>query len=161
MMYCIDTNVLINCWYFWYPPDSHPTFWTGLEKLAEEGRLGFPAQVLDELSLQNDSLYSWCNERRELFILESIEEVEIIVSDLINEYPDFSGTDIGIGQSFADIYVIAQALTRSMNVVTMEKMDSATNPRKFKIPHICNFKGIPCILPHNIIKLEGWVFTHD
>ena len=160
MRYCIDTNVLINCWYFWYPPESHPTFWTGLEQLGRDNRLGFPEQVLDELAEQNDDLYNWCRDRESLFLLESSNALEVVVADLINTYPDFSGTEIGIGHSYADVYVIAQAIANDMHVVTMEKMDGTNNPRKYKIPHICGFKGVTCIQPHEIIRLEGWVFTH-
>lgn len=158
--YCIDTNVLINCWYFWYPPNSHPTFWIGLEKLAASGRLGFPQQVLDELEEQNDDLYNWCKARESTFVITSTNQSEQIVSELINTYPEFSGTGIGIGHSYADVYVIAQAIVNRMSVVSMEKMDSTTNPRKYKIPHICGFRNINCIQPHEIIRLEGWVFTH-
>lgn len=160
MKYCIDTNVLINCWYFWYPPDSHPTFWKGLEKLATEGRLGFPSQVLEELSVQDDDLYQWCKDREDLFTLNSSDEMESLVAELINKYPDFSGVDVGIGHSYADVYVIAQGITNNMRVVSMEKMDGTHNPRKFKIPHICGFENVKCIQPHEIIRLEGWIFTH-
>ncbi len=160
MRYCIDTNVLINCWYFWYPPESHPTFWQGLEALARNNRLGFPEQVFEELELQNDDLYNWCKDREDIFLLESSDQLEETVANLINGYPEFSGTGIGIGHSYADVYVIAHGIVNSMQVVSMEKMDGTSNPRKYKIPHICGFKGVDCIQPHEIIRAEGWVFSH-
>lgn len=64
-MYYLDTNVLINCWHFWYAPSTHPTFWQGIVTLAENNRLGFPKQVYEELEYQRDELFEWCKQRRD------------------------------------------------------------------------------------------------
>ena len=90
-MYCLDTNVLINSWHFWYSPRTHPTFWTGMESLAEAGRLGIPFQVYEELELQHDDLFEWCKDHKGVLVLSATDKSEEIFAELANEFPELIG----------------------------------------------------------------------
>ncbi len=158
-MYCLDTNVLINSWHFWYAPATHPTFWTGLQTLAGEGRLGFPYQVYEELELQHDDLWEWCRDRRDQLMLPATEESEQIFAELAAEFPDLIGA-LGLGQSYADLYVVAMAESRGWVVVSTEELSNSPNRRKWRIPNICRERGVDCIQPYSLIQREGWVFNH-
>lgn len=158
-MYCLDTNVLINSWYFWYTPTSHPTFWKGIEELAKQNKLGFPHQVYEELSEQQDELFEWCKSRKEHLILEATDQSEEILVALINEFPDMVG-DLGTGSSYADLYVIATAESLGWTVVTMEELSNSPYRRKWRIPNICRDRNIPFIQPYKLIQEEEWIFSH-
>lgn len=158
-MYCLDTNVLINSWHFWYSPQTHPTFWTGLDALAQARQLGIPAQVYEELVQQHDELFEWCRDRKEGLVIPASEQTEHIFAELADSYPDLIG-ELGMGSSYADLYLIATAESVNGIVVTMEEFSSSANIRKWKIPNLCRERGIEFIQPYELIRREGWVFNH-
>lgn len=156
-MYCLDTGVFIHSWHFWYAKKNYPTFWTGIEQLAEEKRLGIPPQVLEELGEEKDELYKWCKDREEILIWEPSEFTEAFYSEMVNSYPGLATSHIGVGRNYADLYVVATAQIYNAAVVTTEKLDRS---KKIKIPDICKDHDIDCLQPYDIIKNEGWVFRH-
>lgn len=101
-MYCLDTNVFINSWHFWYSPQTHPTFWSGLDSLAQAQQLGIPSQVYEELAQQHDELFEWCRDRKEHLIISASDETERIFTELTGSYPDLIG-ELGMGSSYADL----------------------------------------------------------
>lgn len=167
MTYCLDTNTLIDAWYFWYAPDTHPTFWEGIEDLAERGRLMIPEQVLQELGESADDLYEWCRDRKDLLVHPATDETEAEFRRLVNAYPEMTG-QLGLGNDYADLYVVAIASVNSATVVTTEDRGFETTPsarqqrgrRNYKITNVCHEQGIELIRPYKIIRQEGWVFSH-
>jgi predicted nucleic acid-binding protein len=164
--YCIDTNTLIHAWQFWYAPDTHPTFWTGIEELARKNRLKMPEQVLLERSEKEDDLSLWCRERSNVLVYSATEETEKTYRDLVNQYPDMTGR-LGMGDDFADLYVVAVASVNEASVVTNEDMAFERTPtarqrkiKNYKVTNVCHELNIPMTRLYNILREEGWVFTH-
>lgn len=67
---------------------------------------------------------------------------------------------VGLGQSYADLYVVAVAAVEEAVVVTTEQIDATTKLRKYKIPHVCRDRGIEWAKPYDVVRREGWVFRH-
>lgn len=127
--------------------------------MAKSNKLGFPHQVYEELEEQKDELFDWCKERKELLIIDAAEETEIILVELIAEFPDSIG-ELGTGSSYADLYVIATAEFLDWKVVTLEDFSTSPKRKKWKIPNICQHRGIDFIPPYQLVKNEGWIFEH-
>lgn len=85
MIYCVDTGALIDAWHFWYRPETHPTFWDGIADLAEREQLGFPEQVLHELAEQDDDLYEWCRNRKDMLCRTATDATEEYYAKLVND----------------------------------------------------------------------------
>lgn len=166
MKYCIDTGTLILSWHFWYSHETHPTFWLGLEDLARTGKLKIPEQVLDEISEKDDELSEWCKNRKDVLIYEATDETEERYRTLVNTYPHLAGR-LGMGESYADLYVVAVAIVNDATVVTTEDrafdVQSSTRQRKtenFKLTNVCHEQSVPFIRPYTLVQREGWVFQH-
>lgn len=166
MNYCIDANTLIHAWQFWYAPETHPTFWIGIEDLARNGKLKMPEQVLLELSEKEDKLYDWCKDRSDILVFSPTDETEEIYGRFVNLYPKMTGR-LGMGENFADLYVVAVASVKGATVVTNEDIAfertptaKQRKPKNYKITNVCHEHDIPMTRLYDIIRLEGWVFTH-
>lgn len=166
MTYCLDANSLIDAWHFWYAPDSHPTFWEGLEDLARRDRLMIPEQVLQELSEKTDDLYDWCKDRKDPLVYSATAETEEEYSRLANAYPELTGR-LGLGNDYADLYVVATASVNRATVVTTEDRAFESNPStlqrnrsNYKITNVCHEQDIGFMRPYKIVRQEGWVFEH-
>lgn len=86
------------------------------------------------------------------------DEVQQIVSEIVNKYPSFVPEESKDG-IWADPYVIALAKAFNAVVVTGEKMvgPGAKTP---KIPNICRDLQIQCIDFLELIRRESWRFQN-
>lgn len=166
MTYCIDTNAFIHSWNFWYAPGTHPTLWKALEDLGHSGRLKMPEQVFDELGEKEDAVYGWCRERKEALVVEATDETEEVYRDLVNRYPEMTG-GLGLGSDYADLYVVAVAAVNNATVVSnedrgFEQHASMRNRKRknYRITNVCLDEGVQVIRAYDLIKREGWVFSH-
>lgn len=166
MNYCIDANTLIHAWQFWYAPVTHPTFWEGVEDLARNGKLKMPEQVLLELSEKEDNLSAWCKERSDLLVYNATDETEEAYRELVNRYPEMTGR-LGMGEDFADLYVVAVAAVNDAAVVTNEDLGFERTPtarqrktKNYKVTNVCYDLDIPMTRLYSVLRLEGWVFSH-
>lgn len=166
MNYCIDTNTLIHSWRFWYAQQTHPTLWDAFADLGRSGTLKMPEQVLQELGEREDSLYEWCKARKNVLVYEATDETEEAYRDLVNQYPDMVGR-LGMGSNYADLYVVAVAMVEGATVVTDEDHGFKFDPNRrrrsrknFKVTNVCLEHDIPLIRAYDVLRKEGWVFTH-
>jgi hypothetical protein len=74
---------------------------------------------------------------------------------------------LGMGEDFADLYVVAVASVNGATVVTNEDIGferiptmRQRNTENYKITNVCHDLGLPMTRLYNVIRLEGWVFTH-
>ncbi|HUC93057.1 MAG TPA: DUF4411 family protein [Paenibacillus sp.] len=118
-MYCIDTSALLHAWRRDYPPDIFGSLWDMLNRLIESRKLIAPDEVLFELERGGDDLYHWAKERDSVFV-EPDEEVQQIVKQIVDTYPNFVPQESSDG-IWADPYIIALAKVRGLIVVTGEK----------------------------------------
>jgi predicted nucleic acid-binding protein len=155
MLYVIDTSSLVDAWSKWYSPLSIPTFWNNLESIAKDGKATLPDAVLMELEEQDDDLRRWCQERRDFLCTPTTDDVQRIITDISNCYPNLRRAGIPT-RNFADPVVIAVAIYLNSAVVTHENATGNLNgPR---IPDVCRDRGIRVIQIHHLVSEQGWVF---
>ena len=123
--------------------------------LARDKRLFAPDEVLLELRRGGDELYQWAKALDFMF-LEPSEEVQQVVSEIVERYPSFVPDESSDG-IWADPYVIALAKVNNAIIVTGEK-PVGPGAKKPKIPNICQDLQIECISFLQLIRLEGWTF---
>jgi hypothetical protein len=127
-----------------------------MEQLIIDGRLRASREVRDEVERENDSLLEWVRRQPDLWV-ESDEDIQAVVSELMTTYHDPEKPDKGING--ADPFVIAVAAKFNPSpgtVVSAEKPGSAENP---KIPWVCG-KFQPSALKHlsflELVLEEEW-----
>jgi hypothetical protein len=123
--------------------------------LARDKRLFATDEVLLELKRGGDELYQWAKEL-DLMFLEPSEEVQQVVSEIVERYPSFVPDESSDG-IWADPYVIALAKVNNAIIVTGEK-PVGPGAKRPKIPNICQDMQIECISFLQLIRLEGWTF---
>lgn len=57
--YCLDANVLIQAWNFYYSPTFCPSYWDVLNELGSAGRIFIPEAVHEEITRTDDELSKW------------------------------------------------------------------------------------------------------
>ncbi len=159
VLYCIDTNVLIEAKNGPYAFDIVPGFWEWLDEMVKSGRLYSTETVYDELTDGNDELAEWVKERRNRgFFISHSEEVQKKfpqIADYI--YSTYEPPHAESFLSGADPWVIAQALADNSTVVTREATVSPYS-KKVKIPNICNEFGVRCIDTFTMLRESGAQF---
>jgi len=151
MTYCIDTSALIAAWNERYPIENFPPFWERLDDLIRDGRLCSPRDVKEEIIKKEDGLYSWLDERPQMFV-ELEEDIQQDARVILAEFPLL--TKQIEGRNPADPFVIALAKARGCTVITQEGMGSPSRPR---IPLVCKYYGIKCMDILGLVREENWV----
>jgi len=159
-IYIIDTSSLVELNRH-NPMDIYPTPWEKVEGLIKSGRLVAPREVLDEITMRDDSLVKWAKKHRGMFRDPTKEQIEI-VREILKEYPSFIKT----GKRYAaDPWVIAMAIEMIRSpqstiyevkriVVTEEKIRG----NKVRIPYVCREYSVQAIDILDMFRLEGWRF---
>jgi predicted nucleic acid-binding protein len=151
LRYCLDTGVFIRAWRESYPPDVFPTFWTTFEQFIEDGEVGSPQVVLEELSKKDDELHKWAKATKGLF-QPLKEDIQTAVSEILQKFPRMM--EEGRDRNTADPFVVAMAKARGLTVVTTERSGS----KKPKIPDVCQHFGIPSLGLVGLLRELKWTF---
>lgn len=152
MKYCLDTGFYIRAWRETYPRDVFPSFWDSFEAFIEEGQVGSPQVVLDELSKKDDELHKWAKARKPLF-QPLTEEIQKATAEILGRFPRMM--EEGRDRNTADPFVIAMAKVEGLTVVTNERAGTEKKPR---IPFICQHYGIRCLGLVAFLRELGWKF---
>ena len=97
-------------------------------------------EVLDELSIGNDSLLQWAKQRKGAFI-SSGPDIQRMVREILQKYPTLvTGSRKSNG---ADPFVIALAKLKNCTLVSDETR--AGNGQPVKIPNVCEAYGVRLI----------------
>lgn len=153
MAYVFDTSALIGAWVRTYPPDVMPGLWDNLDRLAEQGEMHAPEEVLQELKSQDDDLTKWVKDRSDLIIISTTRALMLEARDILRDHAGLTMT--GKGRGLADPFVIALAALQGCPVVTHEQGGSATKPR---IPYVCGQRQVACMDMLGVIRAERWRF---
>ncbi len=94
MLYSFDTSALIDAWTKWYRPKSHPSFWEKVESLSINAELAVSDAVLIELSEKDDDIHKWINERKHTMCIDSNDDIQFIVREISNKYPNLRKSGI-------------------------------------------------------------------
>ncbi len=133
-----------------YPTDVFPGVWDLMDKLASDGILGSVEDVMEELKTQDDFLYKWAKQHKEIF-LPLDGEIQTQASKILSTHDNL--IDLKKRKSGADPFIIAAAVVISGAVVTEEKPSGG--PHKVKIPDVCKAYKIPCITILQLLRGEG------
>lgn len=141
--YCLDANVLIQAWNFYYSPKFCPSYWDVLNKLGGAGRIFVPYAVYEEVTRTDDELCKWLKQSR-IEIKDVDEKVIQCLQAIWAANPiHISLVDNVKGRSLADPWVIAHAMRERATVVTKEEKVTALNASRIKIPNVCENMGVP------------------
>lgn len=144
MRYLIDTNIFITAKNE-LPMDVYPSFWLALSQLAAKGEFCSVKKVEDEIRKGHDELVDWIDNNlpKEFFISENINTLTAltIVSQWTTSNQVYSQAAKTEFVSVADSWIVAEALSQSVTVVTHETPDPLCKKR-VKIPDVCNAIGV-------------------
>lgn len=153
MPYSVDTSAILDGWVRYYAPDVFPSFWDRFDDLLNDGATLVSVQVHVELAEQDDGAAAWLATHPDC-LSEIDEEVFERAREISAAYPGWADRK----RNGADPFVIALAELRGLRVITGERLTGAINPRKVRIPDVCQQRGIECGSLLDLIRAEGWSF---
>lgn len=141
-LYCLDANVLIQAWQKYYSPDISPSYWSTLNELGKKGIIFIPQAVYEEIEKGEDDLFQWLKSS-DIPIRQIDSQITKCLKELYAKHEDhkFLVAENGV-HSAADPWIIAHALYEGAIVVTKEIKDTYKNPKRIKIPHVCDNMGV-------------------
>jgi hypothetical protein len=157
-VHVLDANVFIEAARRYYAFDLVPRFWTGLEQLAREGRLGSVDRVGRELAKGHDRLADWASsDFGDAFastdgpeVLAEFRNIMIWVTAQ-TQFTDAAKEQFATG---ADGWLVAYAKAMGYVVVTQEQM-SADVRRRVPIPNVCGAFGVRYVDTFGMLRELG------
>jgi hypothetical protein len=144
-MYSFDSSVFIELERF-YPKDQNTKLWDIISNRMKDRTILISREVIEELN----ELGEWIDNDYPEAIIESTDNIQNIVSYLVNKYYNNDLTSLRIDNS-VDPFVIAVAKEFNVSVVSLERINKTIveNPQLIynpnlipKIPNICHIEGI-------------------
>ncbi len=143
MTFVVDTNFFIQAHRFYYPLDVFNSFWSEVEKLAENGTIISIDKVQNEIYGNEDDLTIWCKtclpdgffKNTEDLIPEYTKLVQWINSRNI-PYKETAISEF-LNYEEADAWLIAYCMKHNNTLITYEKSDPNIK-KKVKIPEPAN-----------------------
>ncbi len=156
--YCLDANVLIQAWQYYYAHDICPDYWRILDDFGQKGKLFIPEMVYDEITRTEDDLSKWIKTCK-----IPIRKIDGNVTKHLQKiYAANSRHKLLVDntkkRSLADPWVIAHALNENAIVVTKEEKVTAVNSKRIKIPNVCDNMNITWINDFQMVRELGVVF---
>jgi hypothetical protein len=162
-IYVFDTSSFIELKGLIKYTDILVSFQSKLEEFISTNRLIAPKKVYDDLMryLGSNGFKRWVKDHEKLFEDENDLNFLIALQRVTNKYPNW--VDLDSARNKSDTYVVALAICkireyqgklvqREIIVVTEESAD----PKRLKIPSVCNDYKIHCVNLHDCFQLEGW-----
>lgn len=160
MKYCLDTNVLIQAWNWYYAPDICSDYWSCLESVIKKGNVFIPEEVFREIEKEDDQLLAWAKQHKDIFVHEIDQEVEKCLAKVYENPLHHRLVDSIKGRSLADPWVIAHAMAENAVVVTKENIELQSRKR-IKIPNVCDDLKIEWINDFEFIRRMGIKFSAE
>jgi hypothetical protein len=151
--FCLDTSFFINGWQKHYRIEVFPTLWSTLDALIGSGQICSCHEVFLDLEKQDDELFQWAKDRRQIFHQPS-ENTIGEVSKIMPRFTTYSAN--GGTASRSDPWVIAHAIIVGAVVVTDEI--SKPNQRKTlppQMPDVCDVLGLAWMRPVDFLQRVG------
>ncbi len=144
MAYLLDTNIFITAKNE-LPMDVYPSFWNKMAQLATDGEFRSIKKVEEEIRKGKDELVEWLDASLPggWFIAENGGTIEALstVTRWVTMSQVYTPSAKNEFVAVADSWIVAEALSRSMTVVTHETPDPMCR-RRVKIPDVCNAVGV-------------------
>ncbi len=140
--YFLDANCLIDAGRG-FPMTETPDFWDWLLILGKKGVMRIPEKVISEIRKGKDFLIPWVEANKSTLMVRT-DECLSCLPKVAKQYTGLLESEIE--EVGADPFLIAHAVSHNEGiVVTNEAPSNATNPRKMKIPSICQQLNTVCI----------------
>jgi hypothetical protein len=137
-----------------YPKDTFRALWQNFSELVESGEIISSSEAKKELQALDDDIAKWSKENKVVFLKPTSEELNT-VKQILKSHPELlKQKSINIGNPEADPFLIAQARSRNIPVVTIEQYKDGGH----KIPNVCKDLKVKCLHLFAFFKEEGWRF---
>ncbi|MDC3411862.1 DUF4411 family protein [Aquibacillus sp. 3ASR75-11] len=155
--YLLDANVFIEAHRRYYAFDIAPSFWTTLQKLAEDEKIISIDRVKGEIigSDQEDLLGKWANDSFSKWFMSTDDEK---VFDAFGQVINWAQTNEQFHESaksefasVADSWLVAYAKAYNLTVVTHEEFKREIKKR-ILIPNVCRAFEIPYINTFEMLR---------
>jgi hypothetical protein len=136
-----------------------PGLWERLEQLILTGLVISHVEVLYEIKkdgLRGEELYEWANSHSTIFKEYSWESEGAVIKSMSPRYSAFVNQKVG--DIYADPWLVAQAKTRGLSVITEEKAKLTDDPQKHKLPNVCRHYDVKAMNLLEFTKEQGWTF---
>jgi len=146
MLYCLDTNVLIQAYRQYYAFDIAPGFWVGIREWSDKGVIGCPMNVFDEIAKSRDQLTEWARTNKDSLFSYPDEQIVGAYSEIADFVANrYEPQHIQVFLGGADPWVVAFAKNQGAVVVTLEVLNPSEQQGripgrmagKIRIPNIC------------------------
>lgn len=159
MKHLLDSNTLIEAKNRYYSMAVCPGYWSWLLLQNQAEQLASIIPVREELIKGNDELTQWTHDNAELFQDVSDDATQDaliqVVTAVAEHAPAMSAGAMDEFLRGADPWLIARAMTTGAVVVTHEVYNAAIK-RKFIIPNVCEWFGVPYMNTFDLLgKLEA------
>ncbi len=160
--FLLDTNCFIQSHMQYLPLDIAISFWSKLDKLAIDGKIGSIDKVYKEIAKYDGKVKQWVNDLPFEFFCETnscINEYAYLMKWALQQNSHYLPQAIS---DFADInradaWLIAQAQYSQCTVVTYEVADSKRK-KTIKIPDVCSSLNIQCTNLNGMFRQLGETF---
>lgn len=127
------------------PIDIFPSFWNAMSMLAKSGKFRSIKKVEEEIRKGKDELVDWIDNElpKDFFFAATSNTLKALSSVLqwATANPVFTIAAKNDFALVADSWIVAEALSQSLQVVTFESSDPLCKKR-VKIPDACNAVGV-------------------
>ena len=156
-LYCLDSSALINLRFYHRKPLA--PLWDLLDKLAAEGRLVSPREVLREVSKQEDLAHAWAKDHKSIFV-EPDDEQGRLVTELQTRFPVLAQAAART-TPYADPWCLAVTLLKSKAGETcyLINEEQDTPQASGKLPFLCGKLSLKWGRLLDVPGFEGLRFT--
>ncbi|WP_455923044.1 DUF4411 family protein [Pseudomonas putida] len=159
MKHLLDSNTLIEAKNRYYSMAVCPGYWNWLLVQNQAEQLASIVPVREELIKGNDELTQWAHDNGDLFHDISDADTQMAYAKVVAAVAEHApAMHAGAMDEFlrgADPWLIARAMTTGAVVVTHEVYNAAIK-RKFIIPNVCEWFGVPYMNTFDLLgKLEA------
>ncbi len=157
MPYLLDSNVFIQAKNLYYGFDFCPAFWNWLDQASANGTVLSIEKVGDELKAGADQLATWATQRPAMFLppdnatVASLRTLAQWASDEVAN-GRYRPAALNTFLQVADYYLVAQAHSAGLVVVTHELADNAI--KRIYIPNACIALGVKFINTFEMLRTE-------
>lgn len=139
-----------------------PGLWKNVEAQIDQGVIISHIEVLREIKsdgAKGEELYEWAHAHENMFKDYEWDAEGRIIRLMSPRYGTFVNDKVS--NVHADPWLVAQAKSRGLTVISEEKRSRSADPRKHKLPNVCDdglfaVRGIDLI---GLVKEQGWKFN--
>jgi hypothetical protein len=155
----LDSNAFLTPALNYYAFDICGSYWGWIASAAKAGTVKSISPVKRELRQKDDQVRNWIDiYSTDLFIPDdaAVSEPMTNISTWVSSQ-DYTSAAVSEFLSKADSYLVAYALLRNYQIVTLETSEPHRKS-KVKIPDACKAFGIGTLTPYQMLRNHGVKF---